>query len=128
MAWPATDAEFSSSQAGLADFEKIGHPGSFALGAASAGGGQYGQGGGGGHHGFFHHPLAFEAGGGFNAPLGNDTPFITWGGNFTVGAGFHFSRVFSTLLEYLLDDDRSRPGEFFFAKKLATGRIPCWFG
>ncbi len=112
------DAEFSSSQAGLADFEKIGHPGSFALGAASAGGGQYGQGGGGGHHGFFHHPLAFEAGGGFNAPLGNDTPFITWGGNFTVGAGFHFSRVFSTLLEYQFIDDKL-PGAFISAESSA---------
>ena len=34
---------------------------------------------------------AFEAGGGFNAPIGNDIPYITWGGNFTVGGGLHLS-------------------------------------
>jgi hypothetical protein len=72
------------------------------------GGGQYGQGGesgGGGQRGLFHH-LAFEAGGGFNAPIGNDTPFITWGGNFTVGGGFHFSNRVSALLEYQFMDDK----------------------
>ena len=37
------------------------------------------------------HNLTFEAGGGFNAPVGNDTPYITWGGNFTLGAGVRFS-------------------------------------
>src|SRR5579863_8629452 len=111
--------EFSSSQAGLADFEKIGDHGFSALGAASAGGGQYGQGGegGGGHHKMFH-SLAFEFGGGFNAPVGNDTPFITWGGNFTVGGGFRFSRMFSTLLEYQFIDDKL-PGAFISAESSA---------
>lgn len=61
----------------------------------------------------FHH-LAFEAGGGFNAPIGNDTPYITWGGNFTVGAGFRFSNRLSVLGEYQFIGDKL-PGAFVAA-------------
>ncbi len=110
---------YSSSQAGLSasglQLSDYSLPGSADFGSAAADGaaaGQYGQGGGGGgHHGIFHHALAFEAGGGFNGPVGNDTPFITWGGNFTLGAGFHFSKMFSALLEYQFIDDKL-PGAF----------------
>lgn len=42
----------------------------------------------------------FEGGAGFNAPIGNDIPYITWGGNFTVGGGYRFSQRFSVLGEY----------------------------
>jgi hypothetical protein len=94
------------SEFSLPGSEDFGNPSSD--GAAA---GQYGQGGGGGgHHGLFH-SLTFEAGGGFNGPVGNDTPFITWGGNFTLGAGFHFSKMFSALLEYQFIDDKL-PGAF----------------
>ncbi|MGA2215999.1 MAG: hypothetical protein ABSH31_22190 [Bryobacteraceae bacterium] len=112
-------AGLSSSGLQMAEFSLPGNPASGGA-AAFGGGGQYGQGGdsGGGHHGVFHHPLAFEAGGGFNAPIGNDTPFITWGGNFTVGAGFHFTRVFSTLVEYQFIDDKL-PGAFISAESSA---------
>src|ERR1700677_586453 len=97
---------YSSSQAGLSasglQLSEFSSPGSADFGSPSSDGaaaGQYGQGGGGGgHHGLFH-GLTFEAGGGFNGPVGNDTPYITWGGNFTVGAGFRFSKVVSALLE-----------------------------
>lgn len=109
---PFGSASYSSSRAGvsasglqLAEFSLPGaaNPAGF----GGAGGGQYGQGGGGGvgHHKFYK-SLAFEAGGGFNAPVGNDIPFITWGGNFTVGGGFHFSKMFSALLEYQFMDDK----------------------
>lgn len=69
----------------------------------------------GGYHsrGHFSH-LAFEAGAGFNAPIGNDTPYITWGGNFSGGVGFHFSPVLSTLLEFQYIDDKL-PGAFVAA-------------
>jgi hypothetical protein len=104
---------YSSSQTGLsasglqlAEFSlpDAANPAAFGGGSGS---GQYGQGGesGGSQRGLFHH-LAFEAGGGFNGPIGNDTPFITWGGNFTLGAGFHFSKMFSTLLEYQFMDNK----------------------
>jgi len=49
---------------------------------------------------------AFEAGAGFNAPIGNDIPYITWGGNFTVGGGMHFNRVFALLAEYQFIADK----------------------
>jgi hypothetical protein len=49
---------------------------------------------------------AFEAGGGFNAPIGNDIPYITWGGNFTAGGGMHFNRVFALLAEYQFIADK----------------------
>ncbi|MGO9325581.1 MAG: hypothetical protein ACLP07_13560 [Terracidiphilus sp.] len=130
---PFSTAGYSSSQDGLgrvglsasglqmAEFSLPGNPASGGAGAFG-GGGQYGQRGegGGGHHGVFHHPLAFEAGGGFNGPVGNDTPYITWGGNFTVGAGFRFSRMFSTLLEYQFIDDKL-PGAFISAVGTQAG-------
>ena len=31
--------------------------------------------------------LTYEVGGGFNAPTSDSSPYITWGGNFTVGGG-----------------------------------------
>lgn len=52
------------------------------------------------------HRLTFEAGAGFNAPIGNDTPFITWGGNFTLGAGVRWNKVVSTLVEYQFMDNK----------------------
>jgi hypothetical protein len=55
---------------------------------------------------FFPGGPAFEIGGGFNAPIGNDTPYITWGGNFTGGAGMHFSRRFSLLGEFQFMDNK----------------------
>lgn len=55
--------------------------------------------------------LAFEAGGGFNAPIGNDNPYITWGGNFTLGGGYQFNPQFGMLLEYQFMDNKL-PGKF----------------
>jgi Outer membrane protein beta-barrel domain len=81
--------------------------------APAAGGGRQYDNRSGGRGGNFSH-LAFEAGGGFNAPIGNDTPYITWGGNFTIGGGYRFNRWFSTLLEYQFIDDKL-PGAFVAA-------------
>jgi len=75
--------------------------------AASAspahGGGQYDNRSGAGRSG---RRWAFEAGGGFNAPIGNDIPYITWGANFTVGGGLHFNRMFALLAEYQFIADK----------------------
>ncbi len=70
------------------------------------------------------HGLAFDAGAGFNGPIGNDTsgngsstlstfngPFITWGGNLTAGAGLRFSQHVSLLGEFQFIDDKL-PGSF----------------
>lgn len=73
------------------------------------GGGQYDNSSGGrGRH------YAWVGGGGFNAPIGNDTPYITWGGNFTAGGGLHFSRGMSLLGEFSFFDNKL-PGAFVAA-------------
>jgi len=55
--------------------------------------------------------IAIEAGAGFNAPIGNDTPYITWGGNVTGGVGLHLSQRFSVLGEFQFMDNKL-PGAF----------------
>ena len=57
---------------------------------------------------------AFLAGAGFSAPIGNATPYITWGGNFTVGAGLHLAKDFTLLGEYQFMDNKL-PGAFIAA-------------
>jgi hypothetical protein len=80
-----------------------------AAAALGSGSGQYGKDKAGT---FSVNHIGFEAGTGFNAPIGNDTstggggPFITWGGNFTVGAGLNFNKRFSLLGEFQFIDDK----------------------
>jgi hypothetical protein len=62
----------------------------------------------------------FEGGAGFNAPIGNDLPYITWGGNFTVGGGLRFAPWLSLLGEYSFIDDKL-PGAFVAANNPAGG-------
>jgi hypothetical protein len=52
--------------------------------------------------------LAFEAGAGPTAPIGNDVKdgFDTWGYNVTVGGGWNFSKRFGALLEYQFDKQK----------------------
>ncbi len=69
---------------------------------------------GGGRH------YAWVGGGGFNTPIGNDGPYITWGGNFTAGGGLHFSRGLSVLGEFSFFDDKL-PGAFVAAGGGQTG-------
>ncbi len=96
---------FSSSSDGMNAVDSSSSDAAEPSPAGGRGGGQYDNKGGGGSGGRFGH-LAFEAGGGFNAPIGNDTPYITWGGNFTVGGGLHLSRRFSVLGEFQFIDDK----------------------
>ncbi len=77
--------------------------------ALASEGGQYdSKSGGGGRQ------YAWVGGAGFNAPIGNDGPYITWGGNFTAGGGLHFSRGFSVLGEFSFFDNKL-PGAFVAA-------------
>jgi hypothetical protein len=79
--------------------------------ALGSGGGQYGS----EKHGTFSvNHIAIDLGGGFNAPVGNDTPYITWGGNFTVGGGLNFSKRFALLGEFQYLDNKL-PGAFVAA-------------
>jgi hypothetical protein len=122
-----SDSSFSSSQSGLTQMQlaEFRAPALLAPGGSSAspGGsaaGQYGSGGG-GKLGFLHNrQWTFEAGGGFNAPVGNDTPYITWGGNFTVGGGLRFNKWVSALAEYQFIDDKL-PGPFLSAEGVNAG-------
>jgi hypothetical protein len=71
------------------------------LAALPAAGGS-GAGAGQSEHGWKHslsNNYAIELGAGFNAPIGNDTPYITWGGNF-------YCRRRATLLQALFRADR----------------------
>ena len=75
---------------------------------------RYDQNGGGFSH------FAFEAGGGFTAPLGNDVSggftsligdgnrygSVTWGGNLMVGAGWNFTKNFAVLGEFMYNDNK----------------------
>jgi hypothetical protein len=79
----------------------------------------------------FSRKFAFEVGGGFNGPIGNDTssnsggPFITWGGNFTVGGGLHFNKYLSLLAEYQFIDDKL-PGHFIGEVGTEGGNAHIW--
>jgi len=88
------------------------------------GGAAGGQDNTGGHHGRFH-SLAFEAGGGASGPVGSSGNYITWGGNFTGGAGLHFSRRFSMLAEYQFIDDKL-PGAIIAETGATGGNAHIW--
>jgi hypothetical protein len=88
-----------------------------AAAALGSGSGQYGKDKAGT---FSVNHIAFEAAGGFNAPVGNDTPYITWGGNFTAGAGLNFNKRFSLLGEFQFMDNKL-PGAFVAAGGGTTG-------
>lgn len=49
---------------------------------------------------WFSNRFAGEVGGGFNAPVGNDQLAITWGYDFSAGAGLHLSPRVSLLGEF----------------------------
>lgn len=115
----------SSSNAALAALD--GTDGDGALPAApapaegargAAGQGSYDSHSGGG---FFSH-MAWEFGGGFNAPVSND---ITWGGNFTVGGGLRFNQHLSGLIEYQFISDKL-PGRIINDVGATGGYAHIW--
>lgn len=70
--------------------------------------------------------LAFEGGGGFTAPVGNDTHGIeTWGYNIGLGAGWNFTKRFGTLLEYQFDKQKI-PGATIAEVGAQGGNINTW--
>lgn len=92
-----------------------------ANGAAAAAAGQ----GSDPHRGFTHR-LAFEAGGGFNAPSSGDQQnYITWGGQFQVGAGYHFNQHVSALVEFQFIDDKL-PGRLIAETGANGGDAHIW--
>ncbi len=94
--------------------------------ASGAGGGQYdNRGGGGGPSHGIRSKLAFEAGGGFNAPTSDSSPYITWGGNFTVGGGLNLSKRLALLAEYQFVDDKL-PGRIIAETGATGGNSHIW--
>lgn len=70
--------------------------------------------------------LAFEAGGGFTAPIGNDTHgFETWGYNLGVGAGWNFTKHLGALIEYQFDKQKI-PGATIALVGAQGGNINTW--
>src|ERR1700728_2856086 len=87
---------------------------------------------GGDRSGPFHHitnyigdHIALDLGAGFNAPIGNDIPYITWGGNFTIGGGVHVSKRLTMLVEYQLMDDKL-PGGLIAEAGTQGGNAHIW--
>ena len=72
----------------------------------------------------FRH-LAFEVGGGFNAPTNDSSPYITWGGNFTAGAGVRISPYLQLLAEYQIIDDKL-PGAMVHKTGARGGNAHIW--
>ena len=101
--YSSSNAATESSVIAAAD---VAHLGDAALPAApspaGSGSGQYDNrsrpGGGGG----LRSHLTYEVGGGFSAPTDESSPYIGWGYNFTVGAGYRVDNHFSMNLEYQL--------------------------
>ena len=69
--------------------------------------------------------LAYEAGGGFNAPVGNDKPFITYGWNVTGGVGYRFNPHLSLMAEYQFIDDKL-PGSLIADAGANGGQAHIW--
>src|ERR1039457_1692960 len=113
----ASATESSSSALDLDTDDSSAMPALSASPAANgSGGGQYDNRS--ARRGYYSH-LAFEAGGGFNAPTEDSAPYITWGGNITVGAGYRFNSMLTLMTEYQFIDDKL-PGQLI-AEAGATG-------
>lgn len=104
QAAPAATPTYSSSSASLDTEALLGAAPAAPLALASP---QYG-----GHSNYPSYPsyesrwshVAFVGGGGFSAPIGNDTHgYETWGYNLDVGAGWNFTKHFGVLFEYQFD-------------------------
>jgi hypothetical protein len=95
-------------------------PSSSAAGGSGAAAGQD-YGGGGWKH-YVGSRLAFEAGGGFNAPESN---WITYGGNFTLGGGLKLSKNISALIEYQFVQDKL-PGALIAEAEAEGGYARMW--
>ena len=115
-----TEFASSAAQPDSTTGEAMALPAEPAAGAAGQAEGSYGS-----HGGRWHSRLAFEAGGGVNAPIGNDIPFITWGGNLTVGAGLRVSKHLSGLIEYQFIDDKL-PGGLIADAGAEGGNAHIW--
>jgi hypothetical protein len=68
---------------------------------------------------------ALEFSGGFNAPVNGSSPYVTWGGQFTVGAGVNFNKYVALLTEYQFIDDKL-PGALIAETGADGGHAHIW--
>jgi len=115
-------ASDDSSSSSLAyDSDIVAAPGA-ASGAAAAGG-QYGGRYGARNDRWSH--LTFAAGGGFNAPSNETSPYMSWGGNVSLGAGYRFNRYLSLMTEYQFIDNKL-PGAIIAEAGSDGGHAHIW--
>lgn len=69
--------------------------------------------------------LTYGFGGGFNAPVSESSPYITWGGNLTLAGGYRFNRMLSTLVEYQFIHDKL-PGRLIAQTGANGGYATIW--
>ena len=69
--------------------------------------------------------FAFEVGGGFNGPTNQTSPYVTWGGQFTVGGGYNFSKRLALLAEFQLINDKL-PGNLIAETGANGGHAHIW--
>lgn len=124
MAQTQVSDGFSSSSQGLVAYDA--DPGlpaapKPAMGAAAGQNGTYGY----QSHGGWASHLTFEAGGGANGPTSDSSNYITWGGNFTVGAGYRVTPHLSGLIEYQFIDDKL-PGRLIGETGANGGNAHIW--
>lgn len=74
---------------------------------------------------FVEDHIALDLGAGFNAPIGNDIPYITWGSNFTIGGGVHLSGHSTVLAEYQFIGDKL-PGGLIAQAGTKGGHAHIW--
>ena len=114
--------DFASSTMGVTEGDLTPAAPSPAPAAGAAGqSGHYGYGSG---NNWTSH-LAFEGGGGANAPAGDSSDDITWGGNFTAGGGYRFNKYLSMLVEYQFIDDKL-PGRIIGEAGATGGNAHIW--
>lgn len=75
-------------------------------------------------HSFWSH-ITGEAGGGFNGPTGGSSNYVTWGGQFSLGAGYRFNPYLSTLVDYQFIDDKL-PGALIAETGANGGHAHIW--
>jgi len=69
--------------------------------------------------------LTFEAGAGFNAPVGDSSNDITWGAQLALGGGYRFNQHVSALIEYQFIDDKL-PGRLISEVGATGGYAHIW--
>jgi len=69
--------------------------------------------------------ITWEAGGGFNSPISGTSNYLTFGGNFTAGAGVNFSKRIALLAEYQFVDDKL-PGAIIAETGANGGYAHLW--